>query len=165
MAVKNDEMEQVFKSAPLMENEKLTDESQKTSNTRELLKKAREAANQKFAMTINKKETSEDVTNKANSSKVVLNGAESPAFHGQLIKTKLKRVTEPVRVKKSINKTSEQNQNIKQPTSASKSLLDFYKKVRAEYEDFREIEAVRLEKRLEKFSDFPKGASQSFEGK
>lgn len=158
---KEDEI--ILKSAKLPETEKLKDE-QLISNTKYLLKKARELANQKFALTINK-----DHLNKLDSpvgNKIVLKGEESPAWHGQLIKIKLKRTVEPLSKKKTITSTSTNNKpaNNSVTAPASRSLFEYYKKVRGEYEDFKEIEAVRLQKRLEKLSDYPTNSKKTFEG-
>ena len=141
-----------------------TEKSKNVSSTKDLLKKAKEAANQKFALTINKDKTENySKVNSPISSKLVLKGEESPAWHGQIIRTKLKRTT-PETVKKSSKPiTTERLCTNKQSLPASRTLFDYYKKVRSEYEDFREIEAVRLQKRLEKFSDSPK--NRNFEGK
>jgi len=130
----------------------------KNSNTRELIKKAREAANQKFAQTINKA----GVEVSSSERKIVLRGEESSSWHGALIKTRLKRPNNPIKPK-----------NIKpaipSPSTGSrgsKCLFEFYKEIRGEYEDFREIEASRLQRRLEKLSDFPLESDLSkFEGK
>ena len=62
------------------------------SGTRELLKRAREAANQKFAKSITVTTT---LNSTAQSSNLVLKGSESPAWNGQIIKTKLIRPAKP----------------------------------------------------------------------
>ena len=135
----------------------------RNSITRELIKKAREAANQKFAQTINKPAV--EATNPIKAErKLVLKGEESPAWHGALIKTKLKRPDNSVKLK-SIKPSIHLNNSNCTNSNASKSLFEFYKEIRKEYEDFREIEASRLQRRLEKLSDFPKESdSTKFEG-
>lgn len=153
----------ILKSGNLLESEKGA-----ISNTRDLLKKAREAAKQKFAMTINK-DKNENLSRIDSPivDKIVLKGTESPAWHGEIIKIKLKRPTEPTTRKKT-RKITEQITSKSAPTAgipASKSLIEYYKKVRGEYEDFKEIEAIRLQKRLEKFSDFQNNSRKTFEGK
>lgn len=158
---KEDEI--ILKSSKLPETEKLTDE-RPISNTKDLLKKAREAANQKFALTINK-----DHLNNLDSpvgNKIVLKGEESPAWHGQLIKIKLKRTVEPLLKKKTstIPRINNKPANYTVTAPASRSLFEYYKKVRGEYEDFKEIEAVRLQKRLEKLSDYQNNSKKTFEG-
>ena len=134
------------------------------SGTRELLKRAREAANQKFAKSITVTTT---LNSTAQSSKLVLKGSESPAWNGQIIKTKLIRPAKPLercQKKEAKNRVSLSTSKM---SPASSSLFDYFKTVRREYEDFREIEAVRLQKRLEKLSDFEpiNEQKQKFEGK
>jgi hypothetical protein len=163
------ESEIILKSGTgnLLKTENLTNEKQSISNTKDLLKKAREAANQKFSMTINK-DRNENL-NKFHSpvmDRNVLKREESPAWYGQVIKTKLKRTAEPPSKKKTSMIADKMHKpDFSVNVQASKSLYDYYKKVRGEYEDFKEIEAARLQKRLEKFSDFPKNSKKTFEGK
>jgi len=154
----------ILKSGNILEIEKLTNEKGAISSTRDLLKMVREAANQKFAMTMNENLSTIDSTIV---NKIVLKEKESPAWHGKMIKIKLKRTTEPP-TKKKTRKITEQITNNSTSIAvgpASKSLIGYYRKVRGEYEDFKEIEAVRLQKRLEKFSDFQNNSMKTFEGK
>lgn len=133
-----------------------------TSNTRELIKKAREVANQKFAQTINKPVSVEvPIENK-----IVLKGDEIVNRHGNLIKTKLKRPEiNPIKAKAKELKSRTTPVSTTPNQRGSKCLFEFYKEIRREYEDFREIEASRLKKRLEKLSDFPENSdSTNFAG-
>jgi len=166
--VEVEDSEIILKSGNIIESEKSTNEKGTISNTKDLLKMVRETANQKFAMTINKDKNENLI--KIDSSvvnKIVLKEKESPSWHGQMIKIKLKRATEPP-TKKKTSKITEQITNKSAFIAigpASKSLIEYYKKVRGEYENFKEIEAVRLQKRLEKFSDFQNNSMKTFEGK
>lgn len=131
--------------------------SPKNSNTRELLKKACEAANQKFTQTINKIPI--DVPTEH---KIVLIGKESPSWHGALIRKKLSRPVSAIVKPKNIHPATIKNNS---SSPSSKSLFEFFTEIRQEYEDFREIEVSRLKRRLEKLSDFPNDSIVSFEGK
>lgn len=151
-------------------DQKLTDyggdkNQQQTSSTRELLKRVRVAAEEKFAFTQNKNNSAPI------SSRIVLKGSESPAWHGSITKTKLKQrptTSSSTTRDRDIITTIKPMPTIKtiaQTPAATKCLYDYFVKVRGEYEDFREIEAVRLQRRLEKFSDFPRGSKTvHFEG-
>lgn len=166
----------VLKSAEIEESEKLTD----GFGTRELLKKSREAAKQKFAKTVNVNNSGNNINTNNNNSidntastknsvKLVLKGVESPAWHGQLIKIKLKRLNKTLtnfsRKANNLTRISSNDSNHSPTAPSPKSLFEYYKAVRREYEDFREIEAIRLQKRLEKLSDFEPNGLQKFEGK
>lgn len=157
----NDPLE-IMKSVSVDKNEEIESKSPppKSSNTRDLIRKAREAANQKFAQTINKLE----VPNFER--KLVLKGEESTAWHGALIKTKLNRPANLAKANKLKNVTKPTIPSMSMGSSGSKCLFGFYKEIRREYEDFREIEASRLQRRLEKLSDFPmESGISNFEGK
>ena len=156
---------EILKSS-VMDSEEIESKSPplRNSNTRELIKKAREAANHKFAQTIGKNKNIVASTER----KIVLKGEEMGSRHGNLIKTKLKRPNNPIKPKfKEIKSTIRANSNsLSINPRPSKCLFEFYKEIRGEYEDFREIEASRLKKRLEKLSDFPEGSDLlKFEGK
>lgn len=139
------------------------DPQNRSSNTRELIKKAREVASQKFAQTINKPAASIEVSIE---NKIVLKGDEIVNRHGNLIKTKLKRPEiNPIKAKAKELKSRATPVSTTPNQRGSKCLFEFYKEIRREYEDFREIEASRLKKRLEKLSDFPENSdSNNFAG-
>ena len=139
------------------------DPQNRPSNTRELIKKAREVANQKFAQTINKPAASIEAPIE---NKIVLKGDEIVNRHGNLIKTKLKRPEiNPIKAKAKELKSRATPVSTTPNQRGSKCLFEFYQEIRREYEDFREIEASRLKKRLEKLSDFPENSdSTNFAG-
>jgi hypothetical protein len=158
----------------------------KISSTRELLQRAKEAANLKFSQSVNNpiphpvhstdNNNSINNSNNNNHENRVLRSSESPAWHGELIKTTLKKKPQVSLKQPRISSLSlslshppppsKQIANANIPTGAnSKSLFQFYKLVRNEFEDFREIEAVRLQRRLEKLSDFSTNENCSIGGK
>ena len=136
-----------------------------SSGTREFLKRAKEAANQKFAQTINKPSSAAD---DGRINKTVLRGKESPAFHTKIVRIKLENRTLIANQSQSksspkLLKSSNKNSEISPKYGHSRSLFEFFCKVKREYEDFGEIEALRLQKRLEKLSDYPDN-SITFDG-
>lgn len=154
----------------------------KISSTRELLQKAKEAANLKFSQSVNNpiphpvhstdNNNSINNSNNNNHENRVLRSSESPAWHSELTKTTLKKKPQASLKQQRISSLSHPPPPSKQitteniPTGAnSKSLFQFYKLVRNEFDDFREIEAVRLQRRLEKLSDFSKNENCSIGGK
>lgn len=174
----------------------------KISSTRELLKRVKDSANQKFAHSINfnvNNETRNYPKQTNESSPTVLRGSESPAWHGLLTKTLLKRqpnkqtttisatttpTTNKIKIKycldcgcevkinkfKGVDSCSScarksSNKNSRTKIGYQRNIFPYFKEVRGEFKDFREIEAVRLQRRLEKLADIPLPLIQNFDGK
>lgn len=212
------ELENLSIDIPLEETEI---KKKKISNTRELLKRVKDSANQKLAHSINLNEINENKKyskQAKDSSPFVLRGSESPAWHGLLTKTLLKRqptkqaqATTTLSVTTSISNKQKNcsnfgyekekefskcnicqcketkscgscfaksktfqsclchdrnvNENSKTQIGTQRSIFSYFNEVRREYKDFREIEAVRLQRRLEKLADIPESSIYDFEGK
>ena len=195
----------------------------KLSSTRELLKRVKDSANQKFAHSINFNINNEaqnypEQTNE--SSPTVLRGSESPAWHGLLTKTLLKRQSDKqtTTTTKTLTITNKKNncldcgcemkinkckggelcsscarnasftqwntsclsccqcqegnrgeknvcKHSRTKIGYQRNIFSYFKEVRREFKDFREIEAVRLQRRLEKLADIPLPLIQNFDGK
>lgn len=204
------------------------EEVKKVSSTRELLKRAKESANQKLAYSNINYDNKTCPKRQNESSLNVLKESESPAWHGLLTKTLLKRQSTKSNSKsKSISTTNaktkitikptisnclncgigmkyftckkcngdgfycsctcsknssieywkrvcsscyqdgdenNKNENSMEPIGFQRSIFSYFKEVRREFKDFREIEAMRLQRRLEKLSDIPITLIDNFEG-